>query len=265
MGLFRKKIGLALGSGGARGLAHIGVIKELEKNNIAIDYISGSSIGALIGGIYAYTKNIKIIEEIAYSKGYKDLFNAFFDPSFKSGIFNGEKILALLNGYIPDDALIQHTKIPFAAVATDIQTAQSVTLKEGNLKQAIRASISIPILLKPIEYQNMLLIDGGTTEPVPINAAKELGAQRVIGVNLYSQMFPKKFEEKEINMMDIFKTIVEISLYNTAISNMNCADVQLNLPVDANLPLTAFAKDPSELIEIGEKATKEAMNKLKLL
>lgn len=265
MGLFRKKIGLALGSGAARGLAHIGVIKELEKNNIAIDYISGASIGAVVGGLYAYTKNIKIIEEIAYSKGYKELLSAFFDPSLKSAIFNGDKILDLLDGYIPDDALIQDTQIPFVAVATDIQTAETIVIKEGNLKQAIRASMSIPLLLKPVKFQDMLLIDGGTTNPVPVDAVKAMGAQRVIGVNLYTNMFPKKFDYEKLNMIDILKTITEVSLYNTALLDMSKADVQLHLPVDENLPLTAFAEDPTEIIKIGEEETRKAMNKLKQL
>lgn len=265
MGLFRKKIGLALGAGAARGFAHIGVLKELEKNNISIDYISGSSIGALIGGLYAYTKNVKIIEDIAYSKGYKELFNAFFDPSFKSAIFNGDKILSLLGEYIPDDALIQDTLIPFAAVATDMQTAQTIVLKEGNLKQAIRASISIPLLLEPVSYKNMLLIDGGTTNPVPVDVAKQLGAQKVIGVNLYTQMFPKELTYEKLSMVDVLKTLVDITVYSTSVGNMNLADVQLNLPVRGDLPLTAFAEDPSELIKIGEEATRAAMNKLKLL
>lgn len=265
MGLFRKKIGLALGSGAARGLAHIGVIKELEKNNIAIDYISGASIGAVVGGLYAYTKNIKIIEEIAYSKNYNDLLTAFFDPSLKSSIFNGDKVLDLLNGYIPDDALIQDTQIPFTAIATDIETAKTVILREGNLKQAIRASMSIPLLLKPVKYQNMLLIDGGTTNPVPVDAVKQMGAQRVIGVNLYTNMFPKKFDYEKLNMVDILKTIAEVSLYNIALEDMNKADVQLHLPVDENLPLTAFAEDPTNIIKIGEEETRKAMPKLKQL
>lgn len=263
--LFKKKIGLALGSGAARGLAHIGVIKELNKNNIAIDYISGSSIGALIGGLYAYTKDIKIIEEIAYSKGYREVLDAFFDPSFKSALFNGDKVLDLLNEYIPDDALIQDTQIPFVAVATDMQTAKTIVLKEGNLKQAIRASISIPLLLKPVKSGDMLLIDGGTTNPVPIEIVRKLGAQKVIGVNLYYEMFPKKFIYEKLNMVDVLKTIVEIAMYNTSMSNMNLADVQLNLPIKGDIPLTAFAEDPSELIKIGEEATKAAMPKLKLL
>lgn len=265
MSLFKKKIGLALGSGAARGLAHIGVIKVLEENNIAINCISGSSIGAVVGGLYAYTKDIKLIEDLAYSKDYKELVQAFFDPSLKSSLFNGDRVLDLLGGYIPDDALIQDTQIPFISVATDLLTAKTYMFKEGNLKQAIRASMSIPLLLKPVEYEGMLLVDGGTTDPVPIDAVKELGAQRVIAANLYTKMFPKKLDYAKLNMADVFKTYLEIYLFNQADKSMNEADIQLNLPVREDLPLTAFAEDPTEIIKIGEEETKKVIHKLKLL
>lgn len=265
MGFFRKKIGLALGAGGARGLAHIGVIKELEKNNIAIDYIAGSSVGALVGGLYAYTKDIKIIEDLAYSSNYKIFIHAFSDPSLKSALFNGEKVLDILDPYIPDDALIQDTKIPFVAVATDMLTAKTVTLKEGNLKQAIRASMSLPIILKPVKYNDMLLMDGGVVNPVPIQAARMLGAQKVIGVNLYGNLFPKDYGYDNLTMVDSFWALLDAASYDISIRNMAEADAQLNLPTGANVSLTAFAKDPGKFIKIGEEETLKNINKLKLL
>lgn len=263
--LFKKRIGLALGAGSARGLAHIGVIKELEKNNIAIDYIAGTSIGAIVGGFYAYTKNIKALEELAYSQGYKEMFESFFDPSLKSGVFKGEKVLNMLGRYITDDVLIQDTKIPFAAVATDINTAQKVVIREGSLKSAIRASMSIPLLFRPVECERKILIDGGTTDPVPVDVVREMGAQRVIAVNLYSQMFPKQLNLNKLNFMQVIEAMIDTSLYNLSKEGTEKADVGLNLAIDPDLPITAFAEDPSKLIEIGEKATKEAISKIKSL
>lgn len=263
--IFRRKIGLALGAGSAKGLAHIGVIKELEKNNIAIDYIAGTSIGSVIGGLYALTKDIKIVEELAYSKGYKDMFDAFFDPSLKSSIFKGDKVMDFLSDYIDENTLIQDTKIPFAAVATNIKNAQPVILKEGSLKTAIRASISIPLLLKPVKYNDMILIDGGNTNPVPVDVVREMGAQRVIAVNLYSSKFPRDFDLEKLSFMDIINVMIDTSLYNSSMEKTKNADVQLHLPVDPNLPLTAIAEDPSELIKIGEDATKAALDKLRKL
>lgn len=263
--LFKKKIGLALGAGAARGIAHIGVIKELEKNNISIDYIAGTSIGSVVGGLYALTKDIKMIEGLAYSKGYKDMFNAFFDPSLKSSVFKGEKVLNLLDGYIGKGTLIQDTKIPFAAVATDLNTAQAVVLKEGNLLEAIRASISIPLLLKPVKYNDMVLIDGGNTNPVPVSVVREMGAQRVIAVNLYAEKFPRKLDIEKLSFIDIINAMIDISLYNLSMANMDEANVALNLNIDPNLPITAIAEDPSELIKIGEEATRNVISKIKLL
>jgi NTE family protein len=263
--LFKRKIGLALGAGSAKGLAHIGVIKELEKNNIAIDYIAGTSIGAIVGGFYAYTKNIKVLEELAYSQGYREMFDAFFDPFLKSGVFKGEKVLNMLGGYIPDDVLIQDTKIPFAAVATNINTGERVVMKEGSLKEAIRASMSIPLLFKPVEHERKILIDGGTTDPVPVGVVRDMGAQRVIAVNLYSQMFPKHLNINKLNFMQIIEAMIDISLYNLSKESIEKADIGLNLPIDPDLPITAFAEDPSKLIEIGEKATREVMDELKRL
>lgn len=263
--LFRRKIGLALGAGSAKGIAHIGVIKELEKNNISIDYIAGTSIGSVVGGLYALTKDIKMIEDLAYSKGYKDMFDAFFDPSLKSSVFKGERVLDLLDGYIGKGTLIQDTKIPFAAIATDLNTAQPVVLREGNLLEAIRASISIPLLLKPVKYNNTVLIDGGNTNPVPVNVVRDMGAQKVIAVNLYSEKFPRELNIEKLSFIDIISAMVDISLYNLSMESMKQANVALNLSVDPNLPLTAIAEDPSELIKIGEEATRAAMDKLKLL
>jgi len=263
--LFRRKIGLALGSGGAMGFAHIGVIKELEKNNIAIDYISGSSIGSIVGGLYALTKDIKIVEELAYSKGYKDIFNALSDPSLKSSLFKGEKILDILDKYIPQNTLIQDTKIPFATVATSLVDGSIVVFKEGNLRDAIRASISIPLIFKPVKYQKHILVDGGFSDPVPIDVVKEMGAQRTIGVNLYSNMFPKKLDFDKLSFIDVISSMIDISLYNNSMSNMTNANVQLNLAIDPSTQFTAFGKDPTELIKIGEEATRTVMSKLKLL
>jgi len=193
------------------------------------------------------------------------MFNAFFDPSLKSSIFKGEKVLNLLDGYIGRNTLIQDTKIPFAAIATDLNTAQPVVLKEGNLLEAIRASISIPLLLRPVKYNDMVLIDGGNTNPVPVNVVREMGAQKVIAVNLYSEKFPRKLDIEKLSFIDVISAMIDISLYNSSMESVKNADIALNLNVDPNLPLTAIAEDPTELIKIGEEATKAAMIKLKLL
>ncbi|KKS02123.1 MAG: Phospholipase, patatin family, partial [candidate division WWE3 bacterium GW2011_GWC2_41_23] len=152
-----KKVGLALGSGGWRGLAHIGVIKVLEKNGISIDYITGSSVGALIGGLYAYYGSVDELEKIVENIRYRDMINALSDPRAELGLLKGNKFVAFLEGYLKG-AKIEDLKIPFKAATTDILTGETVYLEKGNLATAIRASISIPLVLAPVEIEGRKLV-----------------------------------------------------------------------------------------------------------
>ena len=263
MGLFRRKIGLALGAGGAKGIAHIGVLKALEMNNIGIDYVTGTSIGALIGGLYALTKDIGLIESISYRTQTKEFVQSFSDPSLRSGLFKGNKVLDLFSAYINEDTLIQDTKIPFAVVTVDLKTGERIVLKEGSLKEAIRASISLPILFDPLEHEDHLLVDGALIEAVPIETAKEMGAQRVIGVNLYTNHIRKEIK-KDLSMIDVARYSIDIALHSIAVQNMRNADVQLNIPV-RDILLTELAKDPSEYIKLGYDTTLEHIKELKRL
>ena len=263
MGLFRRKIGLALGAGGAKGMTHIGVLKALEQNNIAIDYIAGTSIGALIGGLYALTKDIALIEKIAYESQMKEVLESFSDPSLSSGLIKGDKLLNVFSEYIKEDTLIENTKIPFAVVTTDLKSGKRVVLKTGSLKQAIRGSISLPVLFSPLKYDDYLFVDGGLVEPVPIHAVKEMGAQKVIAVNLYTSHFTPE-NGKDLSLIDVAKCSIDIALKSIATRDMAFADIQLNMPVK-NVPLTDLAKDPSEYIKLGYDITMEQIKQLKRL
>jgi NTE family protein len=150
-------------------------------------------------------------------------------------------------------------------VATSIVDGSIVVFKEGNLRDAIRASISIPLIFKPVKYQEHILVDGGFSDPVPIDVVKAMGAQRTIGVNLYSNMFPKKLDFDKLSFIDVISSMIDISLYNNSMSNMKNADVQLNLAIDPSTQFTAFGKDPTELIKIGEEAVKTNIDKLRRL
>ena len=185
MGLFNKKVGLALGSGGGKGITHVGVLKELEANNVKIDYITGCSAGALIGAMYAATKSVRTIEELLMKLDKKQFNEYFYELSLKEGLIKGDKLQGLLDGLIPEDMLIQDTQIPFAVVATDRDKGEKVVIKEGNLRNAVRASMSIPLVFEPsLSTKGRTLVDGGVSETVPVMTARELGAERVIGVNL---------------------------------------------------------------------------------
>lgn len=177
-----QKIGLALGSGGLRGFAHIGVIKALVESGINIDVITGTSSGAVIGGFYALTKDIKMVEEIFMNLKLKDLAT-FSDVALRSGIIKGDNMESFLDRYFKG-ANIENLEIKFATVATDIQTTKDIIFSKGSLTKAVRASSSLPGFFDMFQDNGSYLIDGGITQPVPIRAARELGADKVIAINL---------------------------------------------------------------------------------
>jgi len=177
-----KKVGLALGSGGVRGLAHIGVIKTLLKHNIPIDYISGASIGSWVGAHFALYQDIEKTEDFTV-KRKKEKFMSFLEPTMSGGLIKGEKIEALLDKWL-DGLSFSDLKIPLKVVATDFISGERVVFSEGRLAPALRASMSVPGIFKPAINGSQALADGGMCDPVPVDLVKELGAEIVIAVNL---------------------------------------------------------------------------------
>lgn len=177
-------VSLVLGSGGARGLAHIGVIRWLEEHNYAIQSISGCSAGAVVGGVYAAGK-MDVFEEWVREINTLDIV-ALLDVSWgRGGIVKGDKFINELVGLV-GDLLIEDLPIKYTAVATDINEGKEVWLQDGKLFDAIRASISIPLLFKPFRYRNMSLLDGGVLNPVPIAPTFGDRTDLTIAVNLNS-------------------------------------------------------------------------------
>lgn len=262
----RKKIGLALGSGGWRGLAHVGVLKVLEKNGITVDYISGSSIGSLVGGLYAYFGNVSEIEKIAESIGYRDLYGALSDPMAHLGVLKGNKLVKFFERYVKDTK-IEELKIPFIAATTNILTGEPVYLEKGSLATAIRASISIPLVLAPINIDNNKLVDGGNTVPVPTEILRERGADIVIGVNLYGNIFPLTAAlvgEMKLNAREIFRLSYQMLLNQMAKENLEHADIALNpkIPEHSFNIFKNFVKEKGT-VAVGEQAMEEQLEKLK--
>jgi NTE family protein len=177
------KIGLALGSGAARGLTHIGVLKAIEERGIQINYISGCSIGALIGGAYASGIPVNEIEDIALKTNWKQMAK-IFSPTFSlSSLVNTNYLLEFL-GSLFGERTFNDLKIPFSAIATDIQTGKVVILNKGDVLTAVRASISIPILFSPVTIGKYKLVDGGLVNPTPIDMVKKEKVDIAIAVNL---------------------------------------------------------------------------------
>jgi len=179
------KIGLALGSGAARGLAHIGVLKALEEEAIPIDIISGTSMGAIIGAYYAKERQAAILEEVALGIDWKKLAR-LLDLNLallQKGFVHGYKVKEFLQSLI-GDVKFEDLEIPLAVVAADAETTEEIIITKGSVIEAVRASISMPVIFTPVKWQDRFLIDGGVVNPVPADVARNMGAEIVIAVNV---------------------------------------------------------------------------------
>lgn len=177
------KIGLALASGGARGSAHAGVLKVLEREGIPICAIAGSSIGAMVGGAYAAGVSVERIEREWLDTDLPKVMRSFLPTFPRAGLSSGSELRKYLRALL-GDARIEELSIPFAAVACDIDTGEAVVLRRGLLADAMRASASIPGIFHPVRWEGHLLVDGGLVEPLPVRVCRELGADLVIGVDI---------------------------------------------------------------------------------
>ena len=266
--LKRKTIGLALGSGGWRGLAHIGVIKELRENGIPIDYIAGCSAGSLIGGLYSYFRNTDKIEEVINGLTYRSLYKILLEPERHSGILKGKRVIEFLESYI-GQTRIEDLKIPFRAISADLFSAEIVELKKGKLSTAIRASSSIPLIFKPVRRKGSLLIDGATVMPIPVSIVKNMGADIVIAVNLYSNIFPFKMEylkKPRLNLLAVSRIGYQMVLYNLALENIKKADFVINPKIwEGHFNIFKNFINNKTTIEDGREATKQIIPQLKKL
>ncbi|MFN8388867.1 MAG: patatin-like phospholipase family protein [Bdellovibrionota bacterium] len=177
------KLGLALGGGGAKGFAHLGVLKIFEEAGVRFDVVAGSSIGSFVGAIYA-GGTLKHFEREVLDIKLTDI-PLLLSPAWSlSGFFSGENALDMLFAVLEAEN-IEDLKLPFAAVSVDLETSLPVVFRSGSLRHAIRSSISIPAIFTPVPSEQMLLVDGSMLEPVPIHTARELGADFVVAIDLF--------------------------------------------------------------------------------
>jgi NTE family protein len=219
----RPKIGLALSGGGARGAAHVGVLRVLEEQHIPVDYIAGTSMGAVIGGLYAAGVSVDVLEHMLTELDWTDQSNDRIkredrsyrrkrdydlylvraapgisdhgDVRFPTGLVQGQKFDLLLRSFTTVVAQVHdfdQLRIPFRAVAADIVTGEEVALGEGDLATAIRASMAIPAVLAPVELNGRLLVDGGVAANLPIDVVRKMGADIVIAVDVTSALRARK-------------------------------------------------------------------------
>ncbi len=282
------KFGLALGGGGARGLAHIGILKVLDAENIPVNAITGCSMGALIGGLYAYYGNAKRVEEFIYS--------AIKDPKFvELGIdklstnrtkpdrsilepllnyvntrlqafkalnrfsFFEENLSEIIYEIIPDKP-IEDLEIKFSAIATDLISGEEINFTKGSLREVIKASSAIPGIFPPVKYHNRFLVDGSASESVPAGKVKEIGADRVLAIDVTRYI---KSAEQPHNIFDVLSRTIDIMSYHLSVERLKEADLVIH-PDVKKLSWADFDMI-DEIISAGETAAKENINEIKKL
>ena len=288
--LTRPKIGLVLSGGGARGAAHVGVLKVLEQNHIPVDVIAGTSFGAIVGGLYAAGYSAVELEEILENIDWKESLSGRapreessfrrkqddngFLIKFKIGIKDGK--LKLPSGLITPNNLrltlqdlineetdvddFDNLKIPFRAVATDLESGGAVVLSHGDLASAIVASMAVPALFPPVNYEGQLLVDGGVSNNVPVNVAREMGADIVIVVDISTPMMKKDDIGSLTKVVD--QLILIMTNQNTAAQLASLSDKDILIRPDLDDIGFADFEHALEVIPRGADAAQRVLNRL---
>jgi NTE family protein len=189
------KTALVLSSGGARGVAHIGVIEELTDQGFEISSLAGSSMGAVVSGLYALGK-LNDYKEWLLNLKKSDVFNLLDFTFSKSGIIKGDKVFNTIKKFIPDKN-IEDLIIPYVALATDIINEIEYVFDKGSIFDAMRASVAIPSLFLPVQKNGIVLVDGGVLNPLPLNHVKRFKGDLLVGVNLYANIHNREIDHFE--------------------------------------------------------------------
>ena len=262
----RKKVGLALGGGYARGLAHIGVLEVLEREGIPIDIISGTSIGALIGALYAQQKDASLIRKQAAQLDWIGVTSLVDLTLPKSGFIGGKRVTNLLRRII-GDVQFKDLDMPFACVATDIISGEEVVLSEGSVLEAVRASISIPVIFKVALTRGRYLVDGGLVNQVPVNVAKNMGADFIIAVDITptkaerSENLIQNGRTKEPTMLQVMAQTIYISTDQTKNEISSMANTVIH-PHLAHIGPGEFHRAPECILE-GQLAAVDNLTHIK--
>ncbi len=282
------KLGLALGGGGARGLAHVGVLKILDREKIKITSITGCSMGAIVGGLYSYFNNASEVEDFVLKAVKNPKFENLEIDTFNSNKINhdknyfdqivnyiGERLNAIkVMGHVSyfdeqitneiyemiPDVPIESLGIKFSAIATDLITGEEVNFTHGSLRKAVKASSAIPGIFPPVEFNDSLLIDGSSSESVPVGRVKEIGADRVLAVDVsrcLETIRPAK------NILDILYRTEDITSHHLSLIRLKEADLVIQ-PKVKQLSWADFDKI-SEIIKAGEIEATENIDKIKKL
>ncbi|GAB6138450.1 patatin-like phospholipase family protein [Halanaerobaculum tunisiense] len=246
-------IGLALGAGSARGVAHLGVLKALRDEEIEIDYLAGTSIGSVIGGFYAAGLDLHRLKRLAIHLEW----DYFTDVTFsKQGLVAGNKVKEFFQ-LLTQQKTFSQLDLPFVAVAADIEHGEEVVIDEGEVASALRASMSIPGIYIPCELQGRKLVDGAVLNRVPVSAVKELGADITIGVEVSHGL-----ELNQVtSIFDVIMNSIDVMQQEIAQHKRVGADVLL-MPQVGHIASTDLSR-AEECITLGYQAAQEKMPAIK--
>ncbi|MDN5335740.1 MAG: hypothetical protein PWR02_766 [Synergistales bacterium] len=244
-----KKIGLALGGGGALGAAHIGVLKAVEELGIQIGCISGTSAGALVASLYAFGMPWEKLAEIAHEIKWMEISKLSLS---QYGLLSNEKLGSFIEQNI-GNARIEEAEIPLAIVATDITTGEEIILKEGYVRKAVMASTCIPGVFVPVEIDGRLLVDGGIVENVPVSPLQDMGADFIIGVDLNSG----RRKERPKNIIEVLLRSFDFTL--KAATRLQTERADLLIQPDLSSYSMYDMNKAEDLIRRGYEAVKRAL------
>jgi NTE family protein len=243
------KIAVVLGAGSSKGFAHIGVLKILESNKIPIHMIVGTSVGSVVGSLYAYGCDAFELQKLSFSIEKGDIVDLTIPDN---GFIKGEKLEEFVNKTVKNTP-IEKLKIPFYAVATDIQSGQEMVFGRGNTGMAVRASCSIPGVFRPIKIGERMYVDGGVVSPVAVEVAKKFGADIVVAVDI-SAAADRSLPE---NTVDTILQSLNIMYSKLATIQLSKADVVIK-PKVGHIGSADFSKRHEAILE-GERAAIEAL------
>ena len=256
----KRRVALVLAGGGARGVAHIGAIEELERRGFEIAAVAGTSMGALVGGIYA-AGHLEAFKEWMCSLDRYKVFGLVDFALSTEGLVKGDRVMKAMQELIPD-VRIEEMPVPFAAVAADLLTGREVVLDRGGLYDAIRASISIPSVFRPVHRDGMVLVDGGTVNPLPLNRVRREEGDLLVAVDV-SAPFGADPTTRANASLNYYKVLIASSqIMQQHISQLMCRlyrpDVLVQLPADSYGMFEFYRA--AELVEAGHAVTRAALD-----
>ena len=256
----KRKVALVLAGGGARGVAHIGAIEELESQGFEISAVAGTSMGALVGGVYASGHLEPFKQWLCELDKYK-VFSLVDFALSTEGLVKGDRVMNAMKELVPD-VEIERMPVPFAAVAADLLTGREVVLDRGGLYDAIRASISIPSVFKPVHRDGQVLIDGGTVNPLPLNRVHREKGDMLVGVDV-SAPFASPAPKTKVSLNYYKVLIASAEIIQQHIARLMCRlhkpDILVEMPADS-YGIFEFYRS-KELIEAGRTALRAAIER----